>query len=119
MVGGGWEFTLKRGDKVVAFAKKQRMPVFGHMLVWQLISRKWLFEDSVGKPLANLKRYLCAVSPTVPMSASRIHKSLKIKAVEARGVEPLSETPSTRASTRLAWDLGFRTGWALTPRCAS
>lgn len=39
--------------------------------------------------------------------------------VEARGVEPLSETPSTLASTRLACGLEFRKNWAHMRRCLS
>lgn len=60
-------FTFERGDRVVAFAESHQMPVFGHMLVWHFETRKWLFEDSMGKPLprekalANLKKYIDSV----------------------------------------------------------
>ena len=39
--------------------------------------------------------------------------------VEARGVEPLSETPSAMVSTRLAGGLVIRTGLARLRRCLS
>lgn len=61
------KYTFAAGDAVVAFARKHHMPVFGHMLVWQFVSRRWLFEDAQGKPLprsqalANLKGYIDAV----------------------------------------------------------
>ena len=45
--------------------------------------------------------------------------SLENQMVEARGVEPLSGTPSAMASTRLAGGLGFRRDWARLRRCLS
>ena len=39
--------------------------------------------------------------------------------VEARGIEPLSGTPSTMVSTRLASGLVFRSDWARLRRCPS
>lgn len=60
-------FTFEQGDKVVAFAEKNHMPVLGHMLVWNFVTRKWFFEDEAGKPLprekalANLKTYIDGV----------------------------------------------------------
>ena len=42
---------------------------------------------------------------------TRVFEFLK-KMVEARGVEPLSGTPSALASTRLVGHLGFRIRWA-------
>ncbi len=64
MVDKGWRFTFERGDRVVAFAETNKMPLFGHMLVWHFVTRNWLFEDKDGKPLPraealdNLKRYI-------------------------------------------------------------
>ena len=61
------KFTFAAGDRVLAFAEARNMPVFGHMLVWHFVTRKWLFEDRAGKPLprdkalANLKNYIDAV----------------------------------------------------------
>ena len=60
-------FTFENGDKIVDFAEKNQMPVFGHMLVWHFVTRKWLFENADGTPLprdkalANLKRYIDGV----------------------------------------------------------
>lgn len=61
------KFTFENGDKIVAFAEKNQMPVFGHMLVWHFVTRKWLFENEDGttlpraKALANLKMYIDGV----------------------------------------------------------
>ena len=47
-------------------------------------------------------------------------RTLRLKMmVEARGVEPLSGTPSTQASTRLVDHLVFRKSWADPLRCFS
>jgi endo-1,4-beta-xylanase len=60
-------YTFAAGDRVVAFAQAHRIPVFGHMLVWHFVTRKWLFEGADGKPLARgqalaqLERYITAV----------------------------------------------------------
>ena len=61
------KFTFQAGDRMVAFAEAHHMPVFGHMLLWHFVTRKWLFADRAGKPLprekalANLKNYMDAV----------------------------------------------------------
>ncbi len=58
------KFTFAPGDRVVAFAETQHLPVFGHMLVWHFVTRQWLFASPDGKPLpreqalANLKAYI-------------------------------------------------------------
>jgi endo-1,4-beta-xylanase len=60
-------YTFDAGDRVVAFAQAHGMPVFGHMLVWHFVTRKWLFEGTDGKPLpraqalARLERYITGV----------------------------------------------------------
>lgn len=45
------KFTFATGDRVVAFAKAQHLSVFGHMLVWHFVTRKWLLQSPDGKPL--------------------------------------------------------------------
>ena len=61
------KYTFAAGDRVVAFAAAHHLPVFGHMLVWNFVTRKWLFEDADEKPLPraqaleNLKGYINAV----------------------------------------------------------
>jgi endo-1,4-beta-xylanase len=61
------KFTFEAGDRVLAFAEAHHMPVFGHMLVWHCVTRRWLFEDAAGKPLPreqalmNLKKYIDSV----------------------------------------------------------
>ncbi|HLX65092.1 MAG TPA: endo-1,4-beta-xylanase [Planctomycetota bacterium] len=95
------KFTFDAGDRVVAFAESHRMPVFGHMLVWHFVTRKWLFEDSKGKPLpreqalANLKKYIDGVAG---------HYKGKIKAwnvvneaISDKDGEYLRDTPALRA----------------------
>lgn len=61
------KFTFEKADRVVAFAEANKMPVYGHMLVWHFVTRKWLFESADGKPLPrdkaleNLKTYIDTV----------------------------------------------------------
>jgi endo-1,4-beta-xylanase len=95
------KFTFERGDRVVAFAEAHRMPIFGHMLVWHFVTRKWLFEDQQGKPLprekalSNLKKHIDGV-----MS----HYKGKIRAwdvvneaISDKDGEYLKDTPALRA----------------------
>jgi hypothetical protein len=58
-------------------------------------------------------------SSAAPSSPGFLLLEPERRLVEARGVEPLSGTPSTMVSTRLANDLGFRSGWARLRRCLS
>ena len=101
MVDDQGHFTFEQGDKVVAFAEKNHMPVFGHMLVWHYVTRRWLFEDEVGKPLprektlANLKTYIDGVVG---------HYKGRIKAwdvvnegISDKDDEYLKDTPALRA----------------------
>ena len=58
------KYHFETADRVVEYAEKNKMPVFGHMLVWHFVTRKWFFETPDGKPLpreqalANLKGYI-------------------------------------------------------------
>lgn len=67
LVDDAGNFTFENGDIVADFAKKHRLVFFGHMLLWQHLSRDWFFKDKLGKPLpreqalANLKRYIDTV----------------------------------------------------------
>lgn len=67
LVDDAGHYTFEQGDTVVAFAEKHHMPVFGHMLVWNFVTRHWFFESPDGKQLprekalANLKGYIDAV----------------------------------------------------------
>ena len=64
LVDDARKFTFSTGDRVVAFAETQHLPVFGHMLVWHFVTRKWFFASPDGKPLpreqalTNLKTYI-------------------------------------------------------------
>jgi endo-1,4-beta-xylanase len=68
LIDDAGNFTFEKGDRVVAFAEAHNLPVYGHMLVWHFVTRKWLFEDPNGKPLprekalANLKTYIDGVA---------------------------------------------------------
>ncbi|MES2658877.1 MAG: endo-1,4-beta-xylanase [Verrucomicrobiota bacterium] len=101
LVADGWKFTFEQGDKVVAFAEKNQMPVFGHMLVWHFVSRKWLFESADGKPLgreealANLKRYIGEV---MGHYRGRIKAwDVVNEAISDKDGEYLKDTPALRA----------------------
>lgn len=60
-------YTFEKGDVIANFASQHRLVFFGHMLLWQHITRDWLFKDVAGKPLprekalANLKHYIDTV----------------------------------------------------------
>ena len=101
MVADGWKFTFEQGDKVVAFAEKNKMPVIGHMLVWHFVSRKWLFETADRKPLAreealaNLKRYIGEVMSHY-RGRIRIWNVVN-EAISDKDGEYLRDTPAWRA----------------------
>lgn len=63
---GRYDFT--KADAVAEFAAKNHLAFYGHMLLWQHLSRDWLFKDKAGKPLpreqalANLKGYIDTVA---------------------------------------------------------
>ena len=95
------KFTFEQGDRVVAFAEKNHMPVFGHMLVWHFVTRKWFFEDAAGKPLpreralANLKTYIDGV---VGHYKGRIWAwDVVNEAISDKDGEYLKDTPALRA----------------------
>lgn len=62
---GHYDFT--KADAVADFAAKNHLAFYGHMLLWQHLSRDWLFKDPAGRPLprdralANLKGYIDTV----------------------------------------------------------
>ncbi len=101
MVNDEGRFTFAAGDRVVAFAEAHHMPVFGHMLLWHFVSRKWLFEDRAGKPLprkkalANLKHYIDTV---MGHYKGRIRSwDVVNEAVSDKQGEYLKDTPALRA----------------------
>ena len=101
MVDDDGKFTFAAGDRVVAFAEAHHMPVFGHMLVWHFVTRKWLFEDRAGKPLprekalANLKNYIDAV---MGHYKGRIKAwNVVNEAISDKDGEYLKDTPALRA----------------------
>lgn len=101
LVDDGGKYTFEQGDAVVAFAEKHHMPVFGHMLVWNFMTRKWLFEDQAGQPLprekalANLKRY---IGDVVSHYKGRIKAwDVVNEALSDKDGEYLKETPARRA----------------------
>lgn len=60
-------FTFDRADRIIAFARANRMEVVGHALCWHQQSPRWMFQDDQGRPLprdvalANLKAHIEAV----------------------------------------------------------
>jgi endo-1,4-beta-xylanase len=94
-------FTFDAGDRVVAFAEAHRLPVFGHMLVWHFVTRKWLFEGADGKPLprdqalAQLEHYITGV---VGHYRGRIRAwDVVNEAISDQDGGYLKETPALRA----------------------
>lgn len=94
-------FTFKRGDAVVEFAEKHKIPVFGHMLIWHFVTRKWLFESPDGIPLSrdkaleNLERYITGV---VRHYRGRIKAwNVVNEAISDKEGEYLRDTPALRA----------------------
>ena len=67
LVDDNGKFDFATADRVVEFAEKNGQTVFGHMLVWHFVTRKWFFESPDGKPLprdqalANLELYISTV----------------------------------------------------------
>jgi endo-1,4-beta-xylanase len=45
-----YNFTL--ADSMVAFGMRNNMFIIGHCLLWHSQTPKWVFEDSLGKPLS-------------------------------------------------------------------
>ena len=46
----GVEYNFKDADKLLDFAKKNDMKVFGHVFVWHEQVPDWIFKDATGKP---------------------------------------------------------------------
>jgi endo-1,4-beta-xylanase len=51
VVDDAGRYTFDRGDIIANFAHEHGLVFFGQMLVWQHITRDWLFKDKAGKPL--------------------------------------------------------------------
>jgi endo-1,4-beta-xylanase len=57
-------YTFEAGDAVARFATENRLAFYGHMLLWQHLSRDWLFKDKAGNSLpreqamANMKGFI-------------------------------------------------------------
>lgn len=57
-------FTFERADRIVEFARSNKMQMIGHTLCWHNQSPRWMFQDDQGKPLpreaalANLKAHI-------------------------------------------------------------
>jgi endo-1,4-beta-xylanase len=58
------QYTFAAGDAVAQFGQENQMEFYGHMLLWQHLTRDWLFQDKAGQPLpreealANLRGYI-------------------------------------------------------------
>jgi len=44
-------FTFKAAERIVAFGQEHGLPVTGHMLCWDQMTPRWMFEDAQHKPL--------------------------------------------------------------------
>ena len=95
------KFNFEASDRMVAFAEAHHLPVFGHMLVWHFVTRKWFFESPDGKPLprekalANLKLYIDTV---VGHYKGRIKAwDVVNEAISDKEGEYLRDTPALRA----------------------
>ena len=95
------KFTFETADRVVAFAEAHHQPIFGHMLVWHFITRKWLFESPDGKPLprdkalANMENY---ISTVVGHYKGRIKAwNVVNEGISDKDGEYLRDTPALRA----------------------
>ena len=51
VVDDAGHYNFARGDIIANFAQQHGLVFFGQMLVWQHITRDWLFKDKAGKPL--------------------------------------------------------------------
>ena len=67
MVDDEGRYTFQAGDAVAEFAVGNQLAFYGHMLVWQHLSRDWLFKDKAGRPLsrdqalANMQSFISTV----------------------------------------------------------
>jgi endo-1,4-beta-xylanase len=101
LVDDAGKYTFERGDKVIAFAEKRHMPVFGHMLVWSFVTRKWLFETKDGKPLpreAGLRNLKAYIDTVMGHYKGRIKAwDVVNEALSDKDGEYLKDTPALRA----------------------
>jgi endo-1,4-beta-xylanase len=67
LVDDNRQYTFEQADIVAKFAEENKQTFYGHMLLWQHLTRDWLFQDKDGRPLpreqalANLKDYIDTV----------------------------------------------------------
>lgn len=67
LVDDAGRYTFEAGDAVAQFARENDLAFYGHMLVWQHLTRKWFYEDKDGNPLprdealANMKNFIQTV----------------------------------------------------------
>ncbi len=94
-------YDFSHADAVADFARENGLALYGHMLLWQHLSRDWLFKYKEGKPLsreaalANLKGYIDTV-------AGRYRGQVKAwdvvnEALSDEGDEYLRDIPARRA----------------------
>ena len=101
LVDDNGKFDFANADRVVDFAEKNHQAVFGHMLVWHFVTRKWFFETPDGKPLprdkalANLELY---ISTVVGHYKGRVKAwNVVNEAISDADGEYLRDTPALRA----------------------
>lgn len=60
-------FDFEPADRILDWAEEHKLPVFGHMLLWDYRTPGWLFQDEAGNPLPreqgleNLRFYIHTV----------------------------------------------------------
>jgi endo-1,4-beta-xylanase len=94
-------YNFEHADAVANFAEKHGMRFYGHMLLWQHLSRDWMFKDADGNPLsreqalANLKGYIDTV---VGRYRGRVHSwDVVNEAISDTEGEYLRDIPARRA----------------------
>ena len=94
-------YNFEHADAVASFAEKHGLRFYGHMLLWQHLSRDWMFKDVDGKPLpreqalANLKDYIDVV---VGRYRGRVHSwDVVNEAISDEEGEYLRDIPARRA----------------------
>jgi endo-1,4-beta-xylanase len=94
-------YNFEHADAVADFAEKHGLRFYGHMLLWQHLSRDWMFKDADGNPLpreqalANLKGYIDTV---VGRYRGRVHSwDVVNEAISDTEGEYLRDIPARRA----------------------
>jgi endo-1,4-beta-xylanase len=93
-------YDFNAADDYLEFAKKHRMTVIGHTLVWHSQTPDWVFKDEAGKPVTRevlLKRMKDHIQTVVGRYKGRIKGwDVVNEALSDGGREPLRDSPWRR-----------------------